>query len=154
MRSTVLAAALFLSALGSAADACARKVPGEAVRQAVPAKNINQRLFDAAVRAEVNYHRCRAGVRPVDAGSDRLANVARGHSEWMARSRKLSHKSSVAGRSTVLQRIKSAGQRFSNGAENISTVYRYQLGNRRFKVVDRQNCLFSDRRGNRLPPHS
>ena len=46
----------------------------------MPAQNINQSLLEDAILAEVNYHRCRAGLRKLsDAGNGLTAEAKR----WM-----------------------------------------------------------------------
>lgn len=154
MKSVLLAAAFGAIALAGAADACKRSVPARASQIVIPAKQIDQNLFDHAVRAEVNFHRCRAGVAQLSEGNPNLVRLAQGHSEWMARHRKLSHRSTVPGRATVTERINLAGERWRAGAENIVIVHRYQIDGRRFRVLDRSNCKFSNRSGKVLPPHS
>lgn len=145
-------AALFVSA--SFAEACTRSVPARAAEIVVPTKRINQDLFNDAVRAEVNYHRCRAGLRPVgDAGSG-VVGVARGHSNWMASRQVLSHRSTVPGKASLSQRFKSSGVSYRTGSENIGMVHRYRIDNRRFKIVDGGSCKFATNSGQPLPPHS
>lgn len=145
-------AALLLSA--TMADACSRAVPAKATQLVVPTSRINQNLFDDAVRAEVNYHRCRAGLRPVGDAGNGVAKVARGHSNWMAARQILSHKSTVPGRSSLRQRIKSTGVSFRTGSENIGMVHRYQIDNRRFRILDSNSCKFATYDGQSLPAHS
>jgi len=145
-------AALLLTA--SHAAACAREVPARAAQIVVPTARIDQNLFDAAVRAEVNFHRCRAGIRAVgDAGSG-VAGVARGHSRWMASRQVLSHRSTVPGKASLSQRIKSTGVSFRTGSENIGMVHRYRIDNRRFRILDSASCKFSTYEGQPLPAHS
>ena len=145
-------AALLLSA--TVAEACTRSVPARAAEIVVPTSRINQGLFDKAVRAEVNYHRCRAGLNPVgDAGSG-VAKVARGHSDWMASRQILSHRSTIPGRASLSQRIKSTGVSYRTGSENIGMVHRYRIDNRRFKILDSSSCRFATNDGRALPAHS
>lgn len=145
-------AALLLTS--AAAEACTRNIPARAAEIVVPTSRINQALFDDAVRVEVNFHRCRAGLPPVaDAGSG-VASVARGHSDWMASRQILSHKSTVPGKASLGQRIKSAGVSFRTGSENIGMVHRYQIDNRRFRILDSGSCKFSTYEGQPLPAHS
>ena len=81
-----LGAALLL-ALPSAADACSRSVSKKAASTIVPAGKINQSLLDQAVRAEVNYHRCRAGLPKVGSAGNGLTNQALKHSQLLAGNR-------------------------------------------------------------------
>ncbi|MDJ1009570.1 MAG: CAP domain-containing protein [Paracoccaceae bacterium] len=143
-----------LFATATIAEACTRNIPARAAEIVVPTKRINQGLFDAAVRAEVNYHRCRAGLRPVgDAGSG-VAGVARGHSNWMASRQVLSHRSTIPGKASLSQRIKSTGVQYRTGSENIGMVHRYRIDNRRFKILDSGSCKFATYDGRPLPAHS
>lgn len=143
-----------LVASASVAEACVRKIPAKAETTIVPTKRINQSLFDDAVRAEVNYHRCRAGLPPLaDAGSD-LSRVAEGHSKWMAKTQIMSHKSTIPGRATLSQRVKSTGLRFRTGSENIGMLHRYQIDNQRFKILNSSACQFSTYGGKSLDAHS
>lgn len=145
-------AALLLSATVS--EACTRNVSAKAAQIVVPTSRINQNLFDNAVRAEVNYHRCRAGLSAVGDAGNGVAKVARGHSNWMAARQILSHKSTVPGQSSLTQRIKSTGVRFSTGSENIGMVHRYRIDNRRFKILNASACQFATYDGQSLPAHS
>lgn len=145
-------AALFLSA--TVAEACTRSIPARAAELVVPTQRINQSLFDDAVRAEVNFHRCRAGLSPVGDAGNNVIKVARGHSDWMASRQILSHRSTVPGRASLSQRIKSTGVSFRTGSENIGMVHRYRIDNRRFRILDSASCKFSTYQGQPLPAHS
>ncbi|NNJ69221.1 MAG: hypothetical protein HKP54_14430, partial [Boseongicola sp.] len=122
--------------VATSAEACSRSVSANAAKTVVPQTGINQSLLDDAIRAEVNFHRCRAGLKRVSDASSRLSLEAEKHSKWMARTQQLTHKSTVAGAATLSQRVKKAGVRFRTGSENIGMVHRYQIDNRRFKIVD------------------
>ncbi|MDA8586174.1 CAP domain-containing protein [Rhodobacteraceae bacterium] len=146
-------AALLLSA-PTAADACNRAVSKKAAHTIVPTGRINQSLLDQAIRVEVNFHRCRAGLRGLKTAGKGLANQAKNHSVWMARTQRLSHKSTVSGSATLVQRVKKAGVKFRTGSENISMVHRYQIDNQRFKIVNASSCQFASQNGKALPAHS
>lgn len=150
----VILAALCLLFLVDAAEACNRKVPGSARQRVVPERSIDQALFDAAVRAEVNYHRCRAGLREMGHAGGGMIEVARGHSTWMSKAQALSHQSSLRGRRTHVDRMKAQGQRFTWAGENISRIPRFQFGDRSFHIVDQRRCAFEDRSGRTIAPHS
>ncbi|MGI9390053.1 MAG: CAP domain-containing protein [Boseongicola sp.] len=136
------------------ADACSRNVSAKAAKIVVPSSRVNQSLLDDAIRNEVNFHRCRAGLRSLaDAGSG-LANQAKKHSSWMAKSQQLTHRSTVAGSATLKQRLKKSGLRYRTGAENIGMVHRYQIDNQRFKIVNSNTCQFTTYDGQPLPAHS
>jgi len=138
----------------TAADACSRNVSAQAAGTAVPTKGIDQNLLDAAVRTEVNFHRCRAGMRNLGNAGQRLSGQSKVHSQWMAKHRKLSHKSNVRGSNTLTNRLKTAGVKFRAGAENIGMVSRYQIDNQRFRIVNAGACQFANNKGQALPAHS
>ena len=134
------------------ASACTRDYPAGA-SEMVPAR-VDQKLLDAVVRAEVNYHRCRAGLRPLGPAKSALVEVAEAHSRWMARARTLSHRSGVAGASSLTERIRAANVEASKGAENIGMVHRYRIDGQHFRIVDGASCSFASRSGERLDAHS
>jgi uncharacterized protein YkwD len=134
------------------ASACTKDYPAGA-DQMVPAR-IDQNLLDAVVRAEVNYERCRAGLRPLGPARSALVDVAEAHSRWMARSGQLSHRSGVAGASSLTERIRRANVEASKGAENIGMVHRYRIDGQHFRILDSASCSFASRSGERLPAHS
>ncbi len=136
------------------AEACTRNVSAKAAKTVVPASRINQSMLDDAIRTEVNFHRCRAGLRLVGDASKNLSREAEKHSKWMARTQQLTHKSTVAGAATLSQRVKNAGVRFKTGSENIGMVHRYQIDNKSFKIVDSNACQFKSNDGQPLPAHS
>lgn len=150
----IVASATLLLITAGAAEACSRKVSAQAAQTIVPTNRINQDLLDRAVRAEVNYHRCRAGLSAVGNAGNSLATVARGHSQWMANRQILSHRSTVPGKASLSQRIRAARVDFRTGSENIGMVHRYQIDNRRFRILDSQSCEFATYDGQPLPAHS
>ena len=157
MKSTLavmLTGAALLLAMPNVAEACTRKISKTAAQTIVPAGRINQNLMDDAVRSEVNYHRCRAGLGPLASAGAPLAKEARGHSRWMAKSQQLTHRSTVPGRASLRQRVKAAGVSFRTGSENIGMVHRYQIDNRRFKIADAGQCQFVASNGQALPAHT
>lgn len=152
LAAVVFGVALVLS--GTVAEACSRKMPAKAETTLVPTKRINQSLLDAAIRAEVNYHRCRAGRSRLADGGSNLVKVAQGHSKWMAKTQILSHKSTVPGRASLSQRVKATGVRFRTGSENIGFVHRYQIDNKRFRILNSSACQFASYDGQSLDAHS
>lgn len=134
------------------AQACSRRTVPGSDKLIMPERRINESLLDAAVRVEVNYYRCRAGLRPVrsDAG---LRKLAKGHSKWMARASKMSHTSTVSGRRTLGDRLKRSGIRWKAAAENIGMVHRFRLEDQRF-YGDNSSCLFTNSSGQKIQPHS
>lgn len=150
----LFALALCLSALcATTANACTRDLPHGAAQSAVPAKDINQPLIDAAIRAEVNFQRCLKGIDPLDA-AEGLRNAALGHSQWMASNAKLSHRSTQPGRKTLSQRVRSTGLDYKFVAENIAVVHRYRVDGRKIRVLDQTQCKFVAPAGEIVPPHS
>ena len=90
MNSTIAAvAAGIVFVFGSAmdAEACTRNVSAKAAQTVVPASRINQSLLDNAIRAEVNFHRCRAGLRKLTDAGGGLGTQVKKHSTWMAKTR-------------------------------------------------------------------
>jgi uncharacterized protein YkwD len=136
----------------SAAYACARQgVSGANV--AITGNAINQKLIDAAILSEVNYSRCKSGLNPLKSASG-LRSVASNHAKWMARAGKISHKSGVAGQSTLRARMSSSGVNFSAGSENIGMVHRFQIDGSSFRIRDAGSCSFATNSGKAIPPHS
>lgn len=147
-----LALLLMVAAVPAAATCSVARVAGaEAV---LPANGrIEQRLIDAAIRAEVNFHRCKAGMRKLGAASG-LASVAANHAKWMARAGTVSHRSAVAGQSTLKARMSSSGVRFRAGSENIGMVHRYALEGDSYRILDARACRFADAAGRPIGAHS
>ncbi|WP_421702447.1 CAP domain-containing protein [Aliiroseovarius sp.] len=142
----LLLGALLMTAASGAEARCNRaNVPGAEAQ--VPAGRINQALLDAAILSEVNYERCRKGLRALKP-EPRLTRTAAGHSKWMARAARLSHK----GSNTLTQRLKRSGVKFRTGAENIGMVHYYQID--RVVFLTRGSCQFTNQAGQPLPPHS
>lgn len=146
--------AILLVSLPGAVDACSRTVSMAASQTVVPAVGIDQSMLENAIRDEVNFHRCRAGLRPVGDAGTALAKQAQKHSIWMARTQQLTHRSTVPGASTLKQRVRNAGLSVSVGSENIGMVHRYQIDNRHFKILNASSCTFSTFSGQKLPAHS
>jgi len=141
----LLLGALLLGASAAEAGCTRATVPGANAQ--VPAGRINQSLLDAAILSEVNYERCRKGLRALKP-EPRLTKTAAGHSNWMARAARLSHK----GSNTLTQRLKRSGVKFRTGAENIGMVHYYQID--RIVFLTKGTCQFTTRSGQPLPPHS
>jgi len=133
-------------------QACSRAPVSGANRLIMPERRINESLLDAAVRVEVNYYRCRAGLRPVRSDSN-LRKIAKGHSKWMARASNMTHVSTVSGRRTFGDRMKRSGVRWRAAAENIGMVYRFRLEKQRF-FGDAATCQFTNSSGQEISPHS
>ena len=150
---SALAIASFSLSFAAQADACSRKAVSGGNQVIQPGKHINASLLDAAVRVEVNYHRCRAGLGKVRS-EPKLRTMAAGHSKWMARARNMTHTSTVSGRRTLGDRIKRSGLRWKATAENIGMVYRFRMEQKQFFIDNAASCQFSNSAGQVIPPHS
>ncbi|MDP1670019.1 CAP domain-containing protein [Phaeovulum sp.] len=140
-------------ALPQIAGACSlARVSGADV--VVPASGrINEALIDAAIRAEVNYQRCRAGLSEL-AAAPGLAEAASTHAKWMARAQTMSHESKVPGQSSVLARLQSSGIDFRAGSENIGKIARYGIDGIHFRIRDAGACAFATQDGTAIGAHS
>lgn len=152
-KSPILAAFLICIAGAASAGAyCHRaEVPGSG-RSLPLAGRFDEALLDRAILAEANFQRCIMGRDPLKPLSD-LRAPARAHSSWMARAETLSHRSSIAGRATLRDRITSTGLPVHSAAENLAQVPLYNLPPR-FRVVDAGRCRFASTDGRNLFPHT
>ncbi len=139
--------------LATAASACSRPTVSGANTIVAASGKFDQRVFDAAIRAEVNYHRCKSGLKPLSAAPS-LARVAQTHANWMARAATVSHKSTVAGQSTVKARIIASGIPIRAGSENIGMVHRFQIDGGSFRIRNSAACDFATNGGQPIAPHS
>lgn len=153
-RLAVIVFGLF-SVFGLAAPTLACDRPTVAGGQTIvePSGKFNQRIFDAAIRAEVNYYRCKSGLKPL-AAAPRLSRVAETHAKWMARATTVSHNSTVAGQSTVKTRIIASGIPIRAGSENIGMVHRFQIDGSSFRIRNSGACDFATASGQQIAPHS
>lgn len=141
---------LALSATG--ATACDRPAPA---RDAIVTPHaIDQPRLSRAILAEVNYARCTAGLRTLAAAPETLTESATAHSDWMARSGRLSHRGRGTSGRELMDRVRFARLRVQAASENIAQLPRYTFGTQRFRVIDRGACVFADRQGQQIPPHS
>jgi uncharacterized protein YkwD len=147
-----VAVGVAIAIAATTASACTKDYPSGA-NQLVPAR-VDQGLLDATVRAEVNYHRCRAGLRRLGPAQSALVQIAATHSRWMAQSGNLSHRSTVRGQKSLTERIRAANVAAQKGAENIGMVHRYRIDGQHFRILDSASCSFASRSGERLPAHS
>lgn len=150
---TALTVVTLSVAFAGAAQSCSRSSVSGGNQIIQPNRAIKSSLLDAAVRIEVNYHRCRAGLSPLRAET-RLRTMATGHSKWMAKARNMTHRSTISGRRTLGDRIKRSGLRWKATAENIGMVHRFRIEQGRFFVDDAASCRFSNSGGQTLPAHS
>ena len=146
------AIALTIAFSGSAALAgCSVATVAGADTMINPAGRIDQALADAAIRAEVNYYRCKAG-RSALGPSSGLAKVAATHAKWMAKALSVSHRSQVAGQSTLKARMSTSGVRYKVAAENIGMVHRFAIEGAGFKI--KGSCQFETNGGQKIGAHS
>ena len=81
-----------------------------------------------------------------------LAQVAATHSRWMARAGAVSHKSTVAGQSTVMSRMLGTGLKFHAGSENIGMVHRFGIDGQNFRI--KGTCSFATQAGQPIGAHT
>ncbi|PQO23039.1 hypothetical protein C2I36_10065 [Rhodobacteraceae bacterium WD3A24] len=153
MKIVLAIAGSVLMALTTPASACERDMPAGSGAMVRAGADHDARLLDAAVLAEANYHRCRAGLAPLRPAAG-LAGVARRHSRWMARVQRMSHRSRLQGLATLRQRLDASGLSIRRGAENIALAYRFRLAGQRLRRSEPARCVFVDTSGQRLSPHS
>lgn len=139
--------AVFLSPAEAQAKCSVQKVAGE--QKQISYKQLNQRLLDAAILAQVNFYRCKHGL-PKLAPAGGLRKQASTHSMWMARSGKLSHKATSGTTRSLKGRLKSSGVKYKTGAENIGVMRFYNLDNRRFLIRSSSKCVFTTPSGQRI----
>jgi len=154
MKIAAVVGAISIFLLPAIAEACSRTVSQKATKTLVPAERIDQALLENAIRDEVNFHRCRAGLRSVGDAGKALSKQAETHSLWMAKTGTLSHKSTLRGAATLQQRVKNAKLKVRTGSENIGAVHRYQIDGQRFRILNSNTCEFATHAGQPLPAHS
>lgn len=148
MRAIFVAATLAMFSVGAAEAGC-RLQPVSGANTALPTKNIDRHLLNAALLAEVNYARCKKGL-PSLKGVKGMVKQADAHSKWMARARKLTHR----GKTTLTGRLRGSGIRFRTGAENIGVFSLYQIDGRMTRDVDIRSCRIAYMDGSTVPRHS
>lgn len=143
-------AALAFATLGVAAQACERATVAGGTAYIDPT-NINQAKLDRAIQLELNYQRCRLGLRQI-AHEPKLQPVAERHSRWMARKQVVTHNS---GRNTLRRRLNRSGVRWQTGAENIvkTALYKIEVP-QGYRVVDSAACKFKTRDGKMIDRHT
>ena len=151
-KSPILAAMLLGFMSGAAVAGCERAyVSGSSTLMPVRG-GFDEALLDRAILAEANYQRClkdRAPLKPLR----QLRGPAQRHSVWMAQAETLSHRSSVAGRRSLQDRISSTGLPVRSAAENLAQIPLYDL-TPRFRVIDAASCRFTSPDGRYLGRHS
>ena len=145
-------AACFFAVCGAAMADCPRKTFPGANAPLSTTGNFNAQLLDRSILAEANYQRCRSGL-PTLFPLTELRSPAQAHSNWMAKRNKLSHQSTVQGRKTLRDRVKSTGLATRTAAENLALLPLFDL-TPRFHVIDRSSCRFTSTSGERLKPHT
>jgi uncharacterized protein YkwD len=135
------------------ASACSRDTVSGANAVIDPRGGIDAALLDAAIRSELNYHRCKAG-RSALSGNVGLRQVAGTHAKWMAKTATVSHQSGVAGQSTLKARMSTSGVKFRAGSENIGMVHRFRIDGQSFRIRDAGSCSFATQAGETIGAHS
>lgn len=153
LRTLGVAALLSFAALPEAAAAACTVAKVAGAEKPIPNKGLNQGLLDKAVVARVNAERCRRGLPALTTTSGLRKQAAR-HSQWMARSQKLSHKASGSFNRTLTDRLRASGVRFRTGAENIGWVHLYGIDGNKFMIRSSQQCFFTTKSGRRIGRHS
>ncbi|SOH93465.1 Uncharacterized conserved protein YkwD, contains CAP (CSP/antigen 5/PR1) domain [Monaibacterium marinum] len=100
-------------------------------------------LFSLALAHYVNVERCANDLPPI-AAIPALNAAADAHSRDMARLDFFDHMSPVAGRETLVDRLRATGVSLSLVAENLGQTFMvdYQTG-RQYSIVDAAQCAFS-----------
>ena len=136
------------------AQACERSGIPATAAQIVPVNRADQALFSKVILAEVNYYRCKAGVRQLRLAGG-LIRVAGTHANWMASTQNLSHHSTIRGMASVKERVMASGLTVHRGSENIGYLPRYQFGvSRKIRVRNMARCEFTTTSGQRIAPHT
>lgn len=148
MKLSSLALSALLSFAAAPVLACSPASISGANQAVTPGKGFNQDLLDAAILSHVNFERCKKGLVALSS-SDGLIKNAGGHSKWMAKTQKLTHGNA----SSFKSRLRGSGIQMTMGAENIATVYFYQIAGREF-FPGAGKCEFRDGRKNIIPVHS
>ena len=150
-------AAAFALVLGVAgAEAATCKVPslGKRHTQPINVKSPDQSAFHEAVLHYVNLERCRNGRVPF-ASDGRLAKMAAGHSDGMARTRTFSHKVPRSGYTTMKERLSRAGVKWRAAAENIAKNFVYSINGKPISTKTGGKCVFYYAgSGKQVPKHS
>ncbi len=122
----ILSCALFASLVAAApAWSCTAPAGPDAP---IRAGALDQHRLTAAILAEVNLVRCRAGRSALKQAPESLIEVARGHSLWMASTHKMSHTGGRATGRTLTDRVRRAGLRPPAFAENLAFLPRFRGG--------------------------
>ncbi|UWQ14568.1 hypothetical protein K3556_01355 [Aliiroseovarius sp. M344] len=153
LKTLSVAALLSLANPTSAAATSCSVAKASGAEKVIPVKGLNQGLLDKAVVARVNAERCRRGLPALTTASGLRKQAAR-HSQWMARSQKLSHKASGSFNRSLTDRLRASGVRFRTGAENIGWVHLYGIDGNRFMIRSSEQCHFTTNGGRRIGRHS
>lgn len=135
-----------------AGTSCSMTRLGGADRIVQPGKAIDQALVDALILAEINYQRCRSGLKPL-VSDVRVRKVALGHARWMASTQRVSHRSSLPGQGTLRARISTSGiDKVRVGSENVGMVHRFRIDGQSFRPVG--DCSFVGADGGAIGAHT
>lgn len=115
---------------------------------------LDQTRLSYAVVHFMNIERCRRGLSPLSPDKV-LQSTAAGHSRAMASRKFFGHKSPVAGKRTLRERLKSASVKFRTAAENIAQRNLYRTSGRSILIPASSDCnlRYADTR-EPVPRHS
>lgn len=153
LASAVFAALALMVCVPTMAAACSRQAVAGAQSMIGAGGGLDAALLDKAILVELNFQRCQNGLGPLQ-DSPNLRSVALNHAKWMARNSTVSHRSGVAGQSTLSARLASSGVPFMTGSENIGMVHRFQVDGQSFKIKNGASCQFSTNGGQPISAHS
>lgn len=133
--------------------ACEGRLPA-GHQTAINPSSPNLEVFSASVRYFTNIERCKRKLPPFKADSG-LLNAATVHSDFMADTRSLSHKSNVQGYRNLKERMRSSRVSMRTAGENIGQNFIYALGGRNISLATRGKCKFTySDTGGAVPQHS
>lgn len=133
--------------------ACEGRLPSGAQR-AINPNNPNLNTFSASVRYFANIQRCKQGLSPFQPDPG-LLNAATVHSNYMASTQSLTHKSNVRGYRSLKERMRSSNVSMRTAGDNIGQNFLYVLGGKTISLASRGPCQFTySDTGAVVPQHS
>lgn len=143
----------FLFTAATAFAACEGRLPSGAQR-AINPNSPNLTTFSASVRYYANIQRCRLGLSAFKADTG-LFNAATIHSNYMASTGSLSHKSNIRGYRSLKERMRSSKVSMRTAGENIGQNFLFVLGGKSISLASRGRCQFTySDTGAVVPQHS
>lgn len=135
--------------LANPAGACSLASVAGGNEVVVPNK-VDANRISQAILAHANLARCKNN-RSEMTFSAKLTKASDGHARWMAKSRKLSHTSTKAGRKSPGDRLKRSGAKYRTGAENILVTPRMAIPQgQKVGIKNLKKCQFTYK-GNAVP---